>query len=504
MTLRFARWAAVSTREQAKPGKRSIPNQLESTLQAGAEHGWEESAGPFIVEGQSREIYIDLSEAEREIPALRQMLQSARLGEFDILILTETDRLRSLQVAVLRRLASYHVQLYIVNLPVEPVSPSEYTIHRADNILMLLTMTQMTSSLEISRTRRKWYENMPRRVTELGIPATGIPYGYRKPPGQELDHKAIPEPDSAITARIIEMKDLLLSGASSYQIAETLQKSLLAPPRGKQWHAVTVRDILKNPFYAGIVQWGKSRIILDPKTDTRKRNRSIPQAEIRQAQGRHIPLWDMDTHRAILAEFQKRTRNYRGRANNQFTGLLKCGVCGKTLWRQGNGPRGDYRLIWRCSASGSGHGHINIPHVILLEKLGTAIGEKLATMNGELKNNSLQPTADNSKPTANNSQQLERKLQRLEDAYLDGSWELEKYKRRRAELMNELQRAQDDTDRQREETAQRAEILRSITSLQGEDLPHWLTHTDPGEVNHTLKAIIREIIIGDEIQVVMK
>ena len=390
MTLRLARWAAVSPREQAKPGKRSIPNQLESTLQAGTDHGWVESAGPFIVEGQSREIYIDLSEAEREIPQLHQMLQSARAGEFDILILTETDRLRSLQVAVLRRLASYHVQLYVVNLPVEPVLPSEYTIHRADNILMLLTMTQMTSSLEISRTRRKWFENMPRRVTELGIPATGIPYGYRKPPGQELDRKAIPEPDPAITPHIIKMKDLLLSGVSSYQIAEMLQKSLLAPPKGKQWHPVTVRDILKNPFYAGIVQWGKSRVILDPKTDTRKRDRSIPQAEIRQAPGRHIPLWDMDTHHAILNEFHKRTRNYRGRANNQFTGLLKCGICGKTLWRQGNGPRGDYRLIWRCSASGSGHGHINIPHVVLLEKIGEALSGQLSAVSGQLKANSSQ------------------------------------------------------------------------------------------------------------------
>ena len=45
---------------------------------------------------------------------------------------------------------------------------------------------------------------------------------------------------------------------------------------------------------------------------------------------------------------------------------------------------------------------------------------------------------------------------------------------------------------------------RSITSLQGEDLPHWLSHHDPGEVNHTLKSIIHEIIIGDEIRIVMK
>src|SRR5262245_6067428 len=292
MNLRFARWAAVSTREQRRPGKFSLPNQLENTLEAATSRSWIETAGPFVVPGQSREIYIDLSEAEAEILPLRQMLQAARRREFDVLVVAETDRFRSLLMQVFRRLAGYHVQLFFLNLPIDPVHPDEYNIYKADNVLMLLTMSQMTSSLEISRTRRKWLENMPKRITELGLPATSIGWGYRKPPGSQLDSKVVPEQDPHICPHIVAMNDMFLSGHSTRQIVDYLVENNVKPPKGNTWHPQTVRDILRNPFYAGIVRIGKSRVVIDPFTDRKKRDRSIPPEQITQAKGRHIPLWD--------------------------------------------------------------------------------------------------------------------------------------------------------------------------------------------------------------------
>lgn len=497
MPFRFARFAAVSTRDQNKPGKFSLDNQLESTLETGTGRGWVESAGPFVAI-QSRELYNELSDAEREIPAIHDMLQSARNGEYDILLVSETDRLRSLQVGILRRLAQYHVQLYFVNLPIEPVAPEKYTIYKADNVLMLLTMTQMTSSLEINRTRRKWFENMPKRITELGLPATHIPYGYRKPPGHEHDRKAIPEPDPDLKFVVLKIKDLHLSGVSSYQIAEILQKSRVAAPRSRTWHPVTVRDILKNPFYSGTVQFGKSRVYLDPATDTRKRNRSIPSDQIHQNKGKHTPLWDEATHRLILLELARRTKTYRGRANNQLTGLPKCGTCGATLWRQGNGPRGAHRLIWRCSSTGSAIGHINIPHVVLLERLGESL-QKI-----RLHPHQASPSDPNLQPS--NLRTFERKLSRLEDAYLAGQFDLPDYTRRRAELTEQIHQAQDTVEKQKALETQRLQFEQSLHTLTLiEDLPHWLLTTDPGEVNHVLRSVIAKIVVREDgIEIVMK
>ncbi|HEX9386980.1 MAG TPA: hypothetical protein VF918_11725 [Anaerolineales bacterium] len=44
MNLRFARWAAVSTHEQARPGKFSIPNQLDKTFDVATSKGWVETS----------------------------------------------------------------------------------------------------------------------------------------------------------------------------------------------------------------------------------------------------------------------------------------------------------------------------------------------------------------------------------------------------------------------------------------------------------------------------
>jgi hypothetical protein len=54
MTVKFAIFAAVSTKTQAAADKISLPAQVERCRQAGQGHGWSESAGPFIAPGQSR------------------------------------------------------------------------------------------------------------------------------------------------------------------------------------------------------------------------------------------------------------------------------------------------------------------------------------------------------------------------------------------------------------------------------------------------------------------
>ncbi len=494
MTLRFARWAAVSTHEQARPGKFSIPNQLEKTLEAATSRGWVETAGPFVVEGQSRETYIDLSDAEREIIPLRQMLQAARSRQFDILVMSETDRLRSLIISVFRRLASYQVQLYAVNLPIDPVSPNEYNIYKADHVLMMLTMSQMTSSLEISRTRRKWFENMPKRITELGLPATSIAYGYRKPPGSRLDRKAVPEPDPLISPHVIAMKDLLLSGHSIRQIIGYLvEQNHIKPPRSTRWYPQTVRAILRNPFYAGVVRFGASKVVVDPLTDRRKRNRSIAPDQVQYGTGRHTPLWDMDTHQLILAELKRRGKNYRGRVNNQFTGLLRCGICGEPLWRQGNGPRGEHRTMWRCSRNGGAAGHTNIPHVVLLDKIAAKLK---ALTSDDAPAAARSPTPDTSAQQLN---ELYAQLTRLEDAYLAGHWDLDRYAARKAQINAEIvdvRKKQADKEFDAAARRQHTQALQELISIP--DLPTWLKTSDPAEVNQRLHYLIKCITVSEE------
>lgn len=500
MTLRYAAWAAVSTLEQARPEKLSIPYQLERAATAAREAGWVETAGPFIVEGQSRTKYIQLDQAVAEIEPLRLMLQSARQHEYDVLVMTEFDRLRELLDQVFRTLAQYRVQLYAVAQPIEPKAPSLYNIHEADSVAMLIGLSQITSRQEISRLRRKWNVGMPKRITELGLPAAHLPFGYRKPKGRELDRKAVPEPIPELAAHLVKLKDLLLAGRSTTQLIDYLVQRRVQPPKSAVWHPQTVRDILRNPFYAGIVRFGATRVYLDPQTETRKRNRRVPPDQIQRGKGKHKPLWDEDTHRAILLEFKRRVRGYRGRVNNQFTGLMKCGVCGKSLWRQANGSRADgerYRHVWRCSSTGSSKGHINIPHATLLEKVGDALPSALR--NYIARQRPLAAEHEEETMLERELSALRVKQDRLEEAYLAGQWDLDRYTARKAQLDRQLAETQTDLLARERAAVERQAWARSLTDLEPLDrLPRWLNEKDPAEINRVLRALLESIVVSAE------
>ena len=84
--IRYAIWCAVSTAEQAAEEKFSLQTQEQVSRAAAEARGWQETSRPYIVPGESRTKFINLSDAEREIPALRQMLDDAKDGKFDVIV----------------------------------------------------------------------------------------------------------------------------------------------------------------------------------------------------------------------------------------------------------------------------------------------------------------------------------------------------------------------------------------------------------------------------------
>lgn len=503
-SLRYARWAAVSRKEQMRGDKFSIPNQMEETKRVGDMKGWTETAGPYVVPGQSRTKYIQLDKAAAEIEALRDMLHDARMGKFDVLVMSEFDRMRELLDQVFRTLASYKVQLYSLAQAIEPVEPKEYTIYKADSIVMNIGFAQMTSRLEISRTRRKYMESMPRRITDLGLPAANISWGYRKPALQMFDRKAIPEQDPTICIHILAIKDLFLKGQSTSELVDYLEDHQVEPPKGDVWYPQTVRDILRNPFYAGIVRFGASKVYIDPMTDERKRNRKPSPDQVQENIGKHAPLWDMATHEAILAELRRRSKNYKGRVNNEFTGLVECGICGMPMWRHGNGPRGEYRIVWRCSSTGSAAGHNSMSHVILRDKVIETLTRDLPEY---LRVNSRPQVemagTDDVAQKAMDEFQLQ--LTRLEDAYLAGKWDLARFTARKDEIENKIAEVAGRVKEERKSQAARSAWINELQEMEEiHDIPTYFTTHAPAEINRTLHILVRKIVVGEKVQVLLK
>jgi hypothetical protein len=433
---------------------------------------------------------VNLRDAEAEIPALHHMLDDAQARKFDLLVLYDYNRLRDLLDPVSKTLSHYGVQLYSVAQPVEPVAPDAYSPYSSDTSIMMQGLSRIISQAQISDLRRKYSYAMPRRIAQRGLPIH-IPWGYRKPPGRETDRSAVPIQDPDKCALLIQAKDMLLSGKSLMQIADMLIASGQPPPAGgKTWHHQTIRELLRNPFFSGTVRFGVSQARLDPRTGRRYRDRRVPKNKIITGTGQHIPLWDDATRQAIDAEIRSRSSNVQGRKNNQFTGLLTCGVCGARLWTYYDGhgqnkPLPEYR-VWRCS---SREKHIFVKHNALLELVTAELVTAIAKL---VDNPDVEPS-----PPPSNLADLTAQRSRLEDAYQAGLLSIASFTERVFALDAQIETIQAAADNQDAKNHERQAHRTALLALKDTItlLPDYLTLGEPQEINHLLLALLKTIVV---------
>uniref|UniRef100_A0A6M3KTN0 Putative recombinase family protein n=1 Tax=viral metagenome TaxID=1070528 RepID=A0A6M3KTN0_9ZZZZ len=488
----YALWSAVSTKEQAQPGKISLQDQQERCQAAAREKGWRQTAGPYIVPGISRTRWVNLRDAETAIPALHQMLEDAQAGRFQVLIMYDYNRLRDLLEPVAKTLSHYGVQIYSLSQPTEIIPPNQYDIYSSDAAMMMRGISSIASQVGMRDLRRKYKTKMPHRVIDAGIPSHSIPYGYRKPPGREADSKAIPVQNPSTAPHVLAMKDALLHGQSPAQIARTLtDQGTPTPTAAARWWPQSVRYILRNPFYAGYVHWGKSRVSLDPRSGLRHRSYNATPDIL--APGKHDPLWDDDTYAEIQAELDRRGNSYRGPKNNQFTGLLKCSLCHSSMWMNRNGPRSEpERRIWRCSQD---QDHPAITHTRAIQLIAKALAQSVRPQSPVSRPPSSTPI-----PPAQHLADLTQRRSRIEAAYEQGLYDLTTFASKVSAIDASMALAQDTAAQSAQAQRIRQQRLATLQDIAGvvEHIPQWLHAETPGKVNRTLHIILDHIILNPD------
>ncbi len=498
--FRCAIWAVVSTETQAAEDKASLPAQQEACRQLITARGWKESAGPYVVPGASRTRWVNLRDAEQAIPELRRLLDNAHAGRFNLLVLYDFNRLRDLLDPVSRTLAAYGCQVFSVSQPVDPLPADQFDPWASDTSTMMQGLSQIISRTQLADLRRKYRYAMPRRATELGLPATHIPYGYAKPPGRETDRKAVPiqvPEEIAVLRRIFTM--YLEEGMSTYNIASALTREGVPAPEGPIWNSNSVRHMLDNPFYAGRVFFGRSRVRSDPRTGRRSRIHNIPRQQWAEGQGKHEPIWTPEEFNRLHAEILRRRRANTGvrRRRFAFTSLLRCASCGATLYRQQDGPRSEpERAIWRCGGPRDGHERTAIVESVVMAAISRRIVRMLEGAN--------MPPARQPQETSAALERARRALEhaparraRYERAFGDGLVGYDDF----AARMKEVDRDTEEAERiiaahdgrsaaARQRRGQSERLLRVLKAT-----PHYLQRAPREEVNDALRELFEVIVI---------
>lgn len=318
-------WAGVSTPEQARSERESIPAQCRD-IESAARRLSLDLHGILKVPGFSRD-YIDWHEMRADMarqgidaPARLEALWQARA--IDVFICRDADRFgRTLPVLsyIGAQLIAAGARIYL--------TAKDMFIDRA-NFNTLIALFGLIAADEIDRLRARYALGMAGRLRR-NLPGTRLPltHVYAGP----LSARTLVI-DESLRRLWDDLAELLLAGLSFDSIAlEIARRGHRHPRTGRPIEKTLVWRIFHNPFTWGHVAHGHHRLrgawcydeSCDPPEGVRIQRDVIP------------PVWRDDQADRIRAELRRRETALAGRARaeatHRYTGLLRCAACGYSL-----------------------------------------------------------------------------------------------------------------------------------------------------------------------------
>lgn len=191
-----------------------------------------------------------------------------------------------------------------------------------------------------------------------------IAYGHRQ--ANRLDEKGkairglreIDEERAAIVRRIFRE---FAAGRSTRAIVKDLNAENVPGPRGGIWHETALNGgvrlrtgMLRNETYRGLISYGWSRSVVNPKTRQRG-NRPTDGEAVESKHMAHLQIIDDETWQRVqdrLAENSGRAPERCRRPKHVLSGLGVCGICGAPWVKQSS-------TFWGCSRRTYGHACTN-------------------------------------------------------------------------------------------------------------------------------------------------
>lgn len=148
----------------------------------------------------------------------------------------------------------------------------------------------------------------------------------------------------------------------SYTISIRLDELGYKNKSGGKFSPSSIRDILKNPVYAGYVTWGKRPEVKEIEDGRVVKRRKKSNADMLLVRGLHDPIISQelfDAAQSVRSTRAVRSNNFAsGSLQNPLAGIVYCKCCGRTMRKQRDNKKAEkYRLVCntvRCPNVSSG------------------------------------------------------------------------------------------------------------------------------------------------------
>ncbi len=226
-----------------------------------------------------------------------------------------------------------------------------------------------------------------------------------------------------------------LSGMSERALAQQLNEEGVRTAKGGKLEPRTIRYLLKNPVYRGMIRWNEYAKHAD-------RYKNSPDTLL--IAGHHPPLISEElwqNTQALLRQREQQRVKYRrapnGKVRGIFQGMLRCGSCGATMTYS---PATKGYQCCRYARGSCGVSHF-LSEARAIKAVETALLFHLKESSFPFEApSSLSTPTDSSHEMLKRS--IQRKLKQAKRAYLEGVDTLDEYQQTKTTLLAELKNIQ--------------------------------------------------------------
>lgn len=264
-------------------------------------------------------------------PAIKEMLRKIEAPQYKALLIVEPQRLSRGDLEDIGRLIK--LLRYSNTIVITPVYSYDIRDER-DRDAFERELKRGNEFLEYQK--RIMWNGRVLSVENGNYLGTKAPYGYNRvkvKEGKRYCYTLEPNKDEAPFVPIVF--EMYNEGFGAARIASRLD-ALGAPLRnkGKHWSPASIRNILNNEHYIGLVRWNyrKSVKIVKDGEVVSQRPRS---EEYMLRKGKQVPLVDDELFKAVQEKLGNIPRNPKAyNLSNPLAGLVRC-QCGRSMTMRG-------------------------------------------------------------------------------------------------------------------------------------------------------------------------
>ncbi len=266
-------------------------------------------------------------------PIMQQLLREVEAGMWDGVLVMEVERLARGDTADQGTVQKAF--LYSNTLIITPTKTYDQS-NEFDQEYFEFGL--FMSRREYKTIRRRMNAGKIASVKEGKFCGSTAPFGYvRYKLPKEKGWSLKPNPEQAeIVRQIFAWYTDSENPIGTEYIAQHLNNAHVPTVTGKPWTLQTIRDILKNKVYTGIVVWGRRKDVKHIENGVVKTSHPRS-ADYIEVQGRHEALVSAEIYEAAMARMlsypSKRVPGTKT-LQNPLSGFVYCSRCGKKMQRR--------------------------------------------------------------------------------------------------------------------------------------------------------------------------